>query len=70
LSRQNEYKAEPFPGTPFLDPFGGAKPHLLRLSKEVTLRVNSEPFGSSHALEFVERQDQAFRLGCQRVDFS
>jgi len=28
-----------------LDPFGGAKPRLLRQGKETPLRVNPEPLG-------------------------
>jgi len=39
------------------DPFGGAKPRLLRRGKEASLRVNPE-------------QAQAFRPGSRRVDFS
>jgi len=37
------------------DPFGGAKPRLLRRGKEAPLRVNPE-------------QAQAFRPGSRRVD--
>jgi len=40
-----------------VDPFGGAKPRLLRRGKEAPLRVNPE-------------QAQAFRPGSRRVDFS
>jgi hypothetical protein len=39
-----------------LDPFGGAKPRLLRWGKEAPLRVNPE-------------QAQVFRPGSRRVDF-
>jgi len=39
-----------------IDPFGGAKPRLLRQGKEVPLRVNPE-------------QAQAFGPGSRRVDF-
>jgi hypothetical protein len=42
-------------GTIF-DPFGGAKPRLLRPGKEASLRVNPE-------------QARAFRPGSRRVDF-
>jgi len=42
---------------PKIDPFGGAKPRLLRRGKEAPLRVNPE-------------QAQAFRPGSRRVDFS
>jgi hypothetical protein len=42
---------------PILDPFGGAKPRLLRRGKEAPLRVNPE-------------QAQAFRPGSRRVDFA
>jgi len=38
------------------DPFGGAKPYLLRRGKEVPLRVNPEPLGLSSG----RRQAQAF----------
>ena len=38
-----------------IDPFGGAKPRLLRRGKEAPLRVNPE-------------QAQAFRPGSRRVD--
>jgi hypothetical protein len=31
----------------FLDPFGGAKPRLLRRGKRAPLRVNPEPLGLS-----------------------
>jgi len=39
-----------------IDPFGGAKPRLLRRGKGAPLRVNPE-------------QAQAFRPGSRRVDF-
>jgi hypothetical protein len=39
----------------FVDPFGGAKPCLLRQGKKALLRVNPE-------------QAQAFRPGSRRVD--
>jgi hypothetical protein len=51
-----------------LDPFGGAKPRLLRPGKEAPLRVNLEPLGCIRGLEFVERQAQALRPGSRRVD--
>jgi len=40
-----------------IDPFGGAKPRLLKWGKEVPLRVNPE-------------QVQAFRPGSRRVDMT
>jgi len=45
-----------------IDPFGGAKPRLLRRGKEQPLRVNPEPLGFTRGLEFVERQTQALVL--------
>jgi hypothetical protein len=42
--------------SPGFDPFGGAKPRLLRRGNETPLRVNPE-------------QAQAFRPGSRRVDF-
>jgi len=52
----------------FVDPFGGAKPRLLRRGEETRLRVNPEPFGCTQGLQLVERQARVFRPGSRRVD--
>ena len=47
-----------------IDPFGGAKPRVLRRRKEAPLRVNPEPLDLSSG----RRRAQAFRPGSRRVD--
>ena len=47
-----------------IDPFGGAKPRVLRRREEGPLRVNPEPLGLSSD----RRRAQAFRPRSRRVD--
>jgi two-component system nitrate/nitrite response regulator NarL len=62
---ESREKDPPNPSEVCLDPFGGAKPRLLRRSKEAPLRVNPEPSARAQA----EGKPPAFMLGIRRVDY-
>lgn len=50
----------------FLDPFGRAKPRLLRQERQARLEVNLELLGCTHGLEYVEREAAAACPECNR----